>query len=187
MTPSLMRRILIAARIAPMAAASLAAVPAESIATMAATTASGAISSDEYRTDATGRAPTGNPLWAISLKELSATRKRPIFSPTRRLLAVAVATAPNGRPVQPGKSAEPERPLLLLVGTIASNKESFGIFLDRSANAALRLKTGEQHKGWILREVRNRETILEKGDQTATLALPARTVEDKKNLKRFQR
>ena len=78
----------------------------------------------------------------------------------------------------------------MLVGTIAGDKESFGIFLDNSANTVLRLKTGEGHKGWILREVHSRETVLEKDDKTATLALPVRPLvapvrhdEDEKNLK----
>jgi len=53
---------------------------------------------------------------------------------------------------------------------------------------------GEAHKGWILREVRSREIVLEKGDRTATLALPARPPvapvrydEDEKDLKRSRR
>jgi hypothetical protein len=154
----------------------------------------GTIRIEDDSTAAIGQPLGGNPLWAISLKELSATRERPIFLPSRRAPAPAVATAPYVPSPQPTKPAEPERPQLSLVGTIAGDKEGFGIFLDRLANTVLRLKTGEQHKGWILREVRSRETVLEKGDKTATLALPvpplvapARHDEDEKNLKRFRR
>jgi len=92
------------------------------------------------------------------------------------------------------KPAEPERPQLSLVGTIAGAKEGFGIFLDRLANTVLRLKIGEQHKGWTLREVRARETVLEKGDKTTTLALPVlpnttsdRNDENEKSAKRLRR
>src|SRR5262249_40468523 len=96
----------------------------------------------------------------------------PIFSPSRRPPAPAVAAA-TYTPPRPAKPPEPDRPQLSLVGTIAGDREGFGIFLDRTANAVLRLKTGEEHKGWVLREVRSREIVLEKGDKTATLALPA--------------
>jgi general secretion pathway protein N len=117
--------------------------------------------------------PAGNPLWAIPLRELSATRERPIFSASRRPPAPAVAAAPYTPPLRAAKPAEPDRPQLSLVGTIAGDNEGFGIFLDRSANSVLRLRTGEEHKGWVLREVRSRETVLEKDEKTVTLALPA--------------
>jgi general secretion pathway protein N len=113
-----------------------------------------------------------NPLWAIPLSELSATRERPIFSPSRRPPSPAVAAAPYVPP-QSAKPVEPERPQLFLIGTIAGDKGGLGIFLDYSTDTILRLKAGEGYKGWILREVRSREIVLEKGDKTATLPLPA--------------
>jgi hypothetical protein len=130
---------------------------------------------------------SGNPLWAIPLKNLSATRERPIFSPSRRAPTPAVVGVLYREP-PPARAAAPERPQLSLVGTIVGGKEGFGIFIDRLGNDVIRLKTGEQHKGWILREVRSRETVLEKGDKTTTLSLPvaplaepARRNEDEKN------
>ena len=38
--------------------------------------------------------PSGNPLWAIPLSALTATRERPIFLPSRRAPAPAVAGTP---------------------------------------------------------------------------------------------
>jgi general secretion pathway protein N len=70
------------------------------------------------------------------------------------------------------KPKEPERPLLSLVGTIASGDEGFAIFLDQSTKAALRLKVGEDYQGWKLRSVQGREATLEKNQQVVTLALP---------------
>jgi general secretion pathway protein N len=110
--------------------------------------------------------------FAIPLSELSATRERPIFSPLRRPPSPAVAAAPYVPP-QSAKPVEPERPQLFLIGTIAGDKGGLGIFLDYSTDTILRLKAGEGYKGWILREVRSREIVLEKGDNTATLPLPA--------------
>jgi len=121
---------------------------------------------------ASGRAGTGNPPWTIPLGELTATRERPIFSPLRR--PPAASTTLDAQPSPPAKSPQPEGPQLSLVGTVAGDKKSFGIFLDHSANTVLRLKTGEGHRGWILREVRGRKIILEKGNATSILTLPVR-------------
>ncbi len=79
------------------------------------------------------RAPAGNPLWAIPSRRFP-KRGRPSFPPRvahrRRLLQLRLnATAATGK-----KPAEPDRPQLSLVGTIAGGREGFGIFLDRSAN-----------------------------------------------------
>jgi general secretion pathway protein N len=191
MTSPVVRRALIVALIVSSAACRASAVPTGPIDLVAADTAPGLLKFGDNRVAVANQAPAGNPLWAIPLKELSATRDRPIFSPSRRSPAPAVAASSYTPPPQPAKPAEPDRPQLSLVGTIAGDREGFGIFLDRSANTVLRLKTGEEHKGWVLREVRSRETVLEKGDKTSTLALPVlprvsptRTPDDDKNLNR---
>ena len=120
-----------------------------------------------------GRSLSGNPLWTIPLTVLSATRERPIFSSSRRPRPPAVAVAPVVKPaaVAP-KPKDPERPKLTLVGTIASGRERFGIFLDQSTKAALRLKMGDDYQGWKLRSVQGREATLEKDQEAVILALP---------------
>jgi hypothetical protein len=115
---------------------------------------------------------SANPLWGIPLTALSGTRDRPIFSSSRRPPAPAVAPAAVPKAVAAAKPREPERPPLSLVGTIASGDEGFGIFLDQSTRAALRLKIGEDYQGWKLRSVQGREATLEKNQQAVTLALP---------------
>ncbi len=189
MTLSIILRRLIVALVVSSAAGGASAVPTSPTDLVAADTAPGLLNFGDNRVAVANQAPAGNPLWAIPLKELSATRDRPIFSPSRRPPTPAVAASSYTPPPQPAKPAEPDRPQLSLVGTIAGDREGFGIFLDRSANTVLRLKTGEEHKGWVLRKVRSRETVLEKGDKTATLALPVlprvsptRTPDDDKNL-----
>jgi general secretion pathway protein N len=115
-----------------------------------------------------------NPLWAIPIKDLTATRDRPIFSPSRRPRPPAVAATPYVPPPPTVKPVGPQRPQLALVGTVVNAHEGFGIFLDQATNTVVRLKTGEGHNGWILRSVQGREATLEKGRDTAVLALPAR-------------
>jgi hypothetical protein len=123
------------------------------------------------------QAPSGNPLWAIPLKDLSATRERPIFSPSRRPPPPAVAAAPYVLAQAVSKPVEPERLRLSLVGTIASQRAGFGIFLDQATNKIVRLKLGEGHQGWVLRRVLRREVTLQKDQETTLLALPAANAE----------
>jgi hypothetical protein len=115
----------------------------------------------------------GNPLWAILLSDLAATRERPIFSPSRHPVPPAVVAAPYVPPPPPPKPVEPERPGLSLVGTIVGEAESIGIFLDQTTNKLLRLKTGERHRGWMLQSVLGRTVALQKDQETTTLELPA--------------
>jgi hypothetical protein len=65
----------------------------------------------------------------------------------------------------------------MLVGTIAKETaqgtaDGIGVFFDQAVRSVVRLKTGEDHKGWVLRAVQRREVVLEKGRQTAVLTLP---------------
>jgi len=119
--------------------------------------------------------PTGNPLWAIPLSSLTATRERPIFLPSRRAPAPAVAGTPVVVAPPPPPAAEPEQPPLILVGVIAGDNEGFAVFLDQATNSVVRLKTGQDHTGWVLRTVKGREVTLEKNKRIATLTLPAPT------------
>lgn len=113
-----------------------------------------------------------NPLWGIPLKTLSNTRDRPVFSPSRRPPPPDVVAEPVvAKPAAPRK-VEAEPPPLSLVGTIAGGDESFGIFLDQSSKAALRLRIGEDFQGWKLRTINGREVTMEKDEQGALLALP---------------
>src|SRR5437764_1347922 len=118
--------------------------------------------------------PSGNPLWAIPLSALTATRERPLFLPSRRAPAPAVAGTPvvAAPPPLPPAAAEPEQPPLTLVGAIASETEGFAVFLDQATNNVIRLKTGQDHSGWVLRSVKGREATLQKDRLTATLVLP---------------
>ena len=120
---------------------------------------------------APARTPSANPLWGIPLTQLSGTRDRPIFSPSRRPPPAAVAAEPVLVKPPPRKK-EIEPPQLSLVGTIASGDEGFGIFIDQSTKAALRLKVGEDHQGWKLRAIRGREVTMEKDEHAAVLTLP---------------
>jgi general secretion pathway protein N len=119
----------------------------------------------------------GNPLSAVSLDTLSATRERPVFSPTRRPATAAVAAA---APVMPAakvaapEPAEPDHPPLTLVGTIIGGSTRIGIFREQSNQNVIQLRAGDNFGGWQLLAVRGRETDFEKARQVAVLSLPPR-------------
>jgi hypothetical protein len=134
------------------------------------------VSSPPPAAPASERALSANPLWAIPLSQLPITRDRPIFSPSRRPPPPAVAPAALPKVAAVPKPREPERPQLTLVGTVASDDEGFGIFLDQSTKVVFRLKVGQDHQGWKLRSVQGREATLEKDQQVVPLALPQLSV-----------
>jgi len=55
---------------------------------------------------------------------------------------------------------------------IASETEGFAVFLDQATNTVIRLRTGQDHQGWVLRAVKGREATLVKAAISATLMLP---------------
>jgi hypothetical protein len=116
------------------------------------------------------RALSANPLWAMPLKQFSVTRDRPIFLPSRRPPVAPEATAAVPKVVALPK--EPERPQLSLVGTIAGDDDKFGIFVDQSTKAVIRLRVGDDFQGWKLRSIQGREASLEKSQKSVVLALP---------------
>jgi hypothetical protein len=120
-----------------------------------------------------------NPLWAIPLSALAATRGRPLFTPSRRPPAPVIAAVPPPpaprQPPPPPPPAAPEHPNLTLVGTVAGEGEGVAVFIDKGSRDAVRLRTGEGHLGWVLQSVDRSAATLQKGDQTETLVLPKST------------
>jgi len=120
--------------------------------------------------------PSGNPLWALPLKQLSMTRDRPIFSPSRR--PPPPPTPAFVAPVavrQQVKPAEPEKPAVALLGTIigANADDRIGVFLDTSTQSVVRLRIGEDHQGWVVRLIKAREaTLVKSGEQAVVLEMP---------------
>jgi hypothetical protein len=112
----------------------------------------------------------GNPLWAISIDQLSNTRQRPLFSPGRRPpLAMAIQPVAAAPIVV---SLPPEQPQLSLVGAIAGEQDGIGLFIEQSTRKVFRLRIGEAHQGWVLRSIRSRAVSLEKGGRLVLVEMP---------------
>jgi general secretion pathway protein N len=129
-------------------------------------------SSQDLPAAQTQQPPSGNPLWGIPFTQLSATRDRPIFSPSRRPPPPVVAS-PVAAVVETAveKPKGPDRPRLSLLGTIVNGDDGFGIFMDQATAAPLRIRIGSDYQGWTLRFVRARSAMLQKGQEFMELAL----------------
>jgi general secretion pathway protein N len=117
--------------------------------------------------------PGGNPLWGIPISALDATRERPVFSASRRPPMPPVVAQRVAVPPPPPKPAEPEQPLLTLVGTAIGTPKNVAVVLDRTTKTLVRLHLGEAVSGWTLRAVDPRTMTVEKNSQTVILALPS--------------
>jgi general secretion pathway protein N len=121
----------------------------------------------------TEQPPSANPLWGISINQLSATRDRPVFSPTRRPPPKAVVgpvVAVASPIVQ--KPKEPDRPQLSLLGTIVNGDDGFAIFMDQTTKIPMPIRVGAGHQGWTLRLIKPGSVTLQKGQESAELVFP---------------
>jgi general secretion pathway protein N len=115
---------------------------------------------------------SGNPLWAIPLSALTATRDRPLFSASRRPPIVAAPIIAPAQKPEALAPPPPERPLLTLVGTIVSRKASVAMLQGSNAEAISRLRVGQDNDGWRVQGIGLRSIVVEKGPQSVELGLP---------------
>lgn len=123
-------------------------------------------------TSAAKREMPANPLWAIPLSQLTATRLRPIFSPSRRPPQPVAVIKPIVPAALPPKPSGPATPQLSLVGTIVGTRGGIGLFINAADKSTIRLKLGENHKGWVLRAIASHQAELANGLDNAVLKLP---------------
>jgi general secretion pathway protein N len=120
--------------------------------------------------EASSQVPRGNPLWAIPLSTLVATREAPIFSPSRR--PPPVSQIPSIKPLPVPVAAQPARPLVSLVGVIAGNPDGIAILVDETTKGIVRLRTGESYTGWTLQTLQAREVTMQRNGQNAVVSFP---------------
>lgn len=157
--------------------AALAATPTLAIADPAGPDVSGTVDFEQRTAAAQDQAAaqrpqsrTGNPLWGIPLGQLSATRERPIFSPSRRPPPSAAEPPAVAAVPEVQEPAPPERPQLSLVGTVVNGAGGLAVFLDPSSNTPLRIRAGADYQGWTLRTVGSRSVTLQKGREVAVFS-----------------
>lgn len=133
--------------------------------------ANGAPSSASLTFGPNATSRSGNPLWAIPLAALTATRDRPLFSASRRPPVVPLPAAPPPK-VEALAPPPPERPSLTLIGTIVSREASLAMLQGSGAEAISRLRLGQENDGWRVQGIGLRSIVVEKGEQSVELALP---------------
>jgi hypothetical protein len=118
---------------------------------------------------------SASPIWAVPLTQLSATRERPLFAPSRRPPPPAAPQNPQAAvPAPPPPPREPEMPPMTLVGTVIGESGVLGVFVAKNnPTTDIRLRQGEGHQNWVLRAVERRDVAVEKGPDRVILALPA--------------
>ena len=110
-------------------------------------------------------AALANPVAALSLEQLSATRERPLFSPSRRPPAPPpqVAEAPPPPPAAP--------PTLTLFGIVGGPEGARAIVRTQAGSEVLRLRVGDTVQGWEVSDIARTELVLRLGDRVETVAL----------------
>ena len=126
--------------------------------------------------DATGQTPVdpsavlSNPIVAQSIDSLSATRERPLFSPTRRPPARPAAAPPplvrRTDPVPP-----PSPPGVVLLGVVIGADTARAFVHSESPDKTLRVGIGDDIGGWKVNEIERHELILSLGDRSATFKI----------------
>lgn len=109
-----------------------------------------------------------NPVAALSLEQLSATRERPLFSPIRR---VPAAPEPPPPPVAAAPEAPPPPPTLTLFGIVMHPEGARALVRAAASNDLLRLRLGDMVDGWEVAEIGRTELVLRLGERVETVAL----------------
>jgi len=107
-----------------------------------------------------------NPLAAQPLDRLSATRDRPLFSPTRR----PTPPPPPPPPEQPAVAVVAQPPNLTLVGIVVDDEGARAI-IRSSATTADRVQIGDDIAGWKVAQIDGRKMVLALDGRFATFTL----------------
>jgi general secretion pathway protein N len=102
----------------------------------------------------------------LKLEDLSATRERPLFAPTRR-------RAPPAPPKAVTVVAEhpPETPRMVLTGIIVKPSETIVVLRNVATSESISLRSGESVGAWRVEAQNDHSVILTDGTQQFTLEM----------------
>jgi hypothetical protein len=106
-----------------------------------------------------------NPLAAHSLDGLSATRDRPLFSPSRRPPPPPPVLA--AVPSAPAAPAPP--PSFVLFGIVSDDSGPRAVL--RGSGKIVRVRLGDEIEGWRVTEIEARHLVLSHDERSVTIAL----------------
>jgi hypothetical protein len=115
------------------------------------------------------RLPGGliNPLAAQPLEAMSATRDRPLFSPTRR----PPPPPPQIVAAPPPPPPPPEPPSVLLVGVVMDGEEAKALVRFTAVNKVIHAKIGDDIEGWKVAQIEGRKLVLSLDGRLATFTM----------------
>ncbi len=119
------------------------------------------------QTQVQAHAPTtspASPLAAYPLDRLSATRERPLFSPSRR------PPAPPPAPII-AAAPPPPPPKLILFGDVMDADDAHAIVGTGTADKTRRVRIGDDIGGWKVTQIEGRKLVLSLNDRSATFTL----------------
>lgn len=107
-----------------------------------------------------------NPLAAIQLDTLVATRDQPLFSRSRKIYS------PPPEVMPPPPVPVPPVPNLSLVGVILSDTGPLIVLIDQGLQKQISLREGETYNGWTVKRVEPLQAIIQNGATQFRLLLP---------------
>jgi hypothetical protein len=108
-----------------------------------------------------------NPLQAQSLDRLSATRDRPLFSPSRR--PIPPPPPPVAR--EPEVVPPPPPPSVTVVGIVLDGEGARAIVRSGMGKKVERVQIGDDVGGWKVSQIEGRRLVLSLGERLATFTL----------------
>jgi len=104
----------------------------------------------------------------LKLKDLSATRERPLFAPSRR-------RPPPPPPLQPhvvtAPEHPPETPRMVLTGVIVKSSETIVVLRNIATSESISLRSGESVGPWRVKALSDHSVVLSDGTKEFTLEL----------------
>jgi hypothetical protein len=108
-----------------------------------------------------------NPVAALSLAQLSATRERPLFSPSRRAPSRPVLAIVSPPPILPPVPP----PIIVLYGTIIDADEAIAIVFHSSTGQTRHVHIGDVIDGWKVDGIDERKLVLSLENRTAVFSM----------------
>jgi hypothetical protein len=112
----------------------------------------------------------GNPLWAVTLDRLPATRDRPLFSPSRR---PPPPPPPQSRRVETmaAIAAPGPPPSVVLLGIVTDANGAWALVRAGGTDKIVHARLGDEIAGWKVSEIEPRRLVLASDDRSASFAL----------------
>jgi hypothetical protein len=108
-----------------------------------------------------------SPLAGQPLERLSATRERPLFSPTRRPPPPPPPVVHLPEPPPP----PPPPPDVALLGVVMDGDEARAVVRTSPAAKVMRVRIGDDIGGWIVRQIDGRQLVLSLDDRIETFTM----------------